>query len=96
LQARFGKPDTRYNTGDFVLNRAGLAVKTSGSRNGPGYFGRVTDDKYNLDYKIDIGPLVLQEHDNQVEFKGIKLDLTWKPTTQGGEFDAAWQQSPSS
>jgi hypothetical protein len=76
----------------FVLQRQGIAVKTSGSRNAPGYFGRIADVRYAEGYKMDVGPLVLQEHDNQVEFKGLTLDLSWMPKKSDDSFDEAWQE----
>ena len=81
-----------YNAVPYTHQRQGITKKTSGSRAAPGKFGRIADNRYGSGWKMDRGPLVLQEHDNKVEFKDIKIDLSWKPKKADDSFDDAWQQ----
>ncbi len=39
-----------------------------------------------------VGPIMLQEHDNRVQFTGIEVNRGWYPES-GGTFDPTWQVS---
>ena len=72
----------------LIHDRASLTTKTG--RQNEGASGRITDTKYNapeVGWKKAIGPIVLQEHDNQVEFKDIRILTTFSPAND-------WQREP--
>jgi hypothetical protein len=73
-----------------VIDRVGLG-SPSGNRAAPGSFGQVPDTNYGKGWKVNQGPLLLQEHDNKVEFRGLLIDVGWKPVTGSG-FDPKWQR----
>ena len=41
----------------------------------------------------DSGYILLQEHDNMVQFRDIRINPDWLPMDLGG-FDAGWQANP--
>ncbi|MEQ8787464.1 MAG: DUF1080 domain-containing protein, partial [Pirellulaceae bacterium] len=64
-----------------------------------GHWGKVDDNRYGMGWTKDIGPIVLQEHDNHVEFRNIEINPGWHPTIGGvtqGQFDPCWQRPKSS
>lgn len=42
-------------------------------------------------WKREFGFILLQEHDNMVQFKDIRINPDWLPLA-GGQFDTAWQR----
>lgn len=46
---------------------------------------------YDVGWKRDKGPIILQEHDNVVDFKAIYINRDWLPTDANGNFDKKWQ-----
>jgi len=75
----------------------GVAIedRTSGSRfvENPAPGGTVADNLYGVaNWVLNQGPIVLQQHDNFVQFQNIKITPGWKPTTGTGAFDAEWQK----
>lgn len=45
---------------------------------------------YQQGWFREIGPIILQEHDNIVDFRGIEIDAGWLPMS-GGSFNSGWQ-----
>lgn len=60
-----------------------------------GVWGKILDNRYGMGWEKAVGPIVLQEHDNQVEFRDIRINAGWYPTRdeiENGEFDRCWQR----
>ena len=45
-------------------------------------------------WKREFGPIYLQEHDNMIEFKDIRINPDWLPLNDDGTFDTEWQEDP--
>ena len=45
-------------------------------------------------WKREFGPIYLQEHDNMIEFKDIRINPDWLPLKDDGTFDTEWQEDP--
>ena len=53
------------------------------------------DPRYGQEWEKSSGRIVLQEHDNKVQFRNIEINPAWVPTIGGGAndpFDDEWQQ----
>lgn len=51
------------------------------------------DDPDEKEWLKASGIVLLQEHDSKVQFKDIRINPTWRPNKENGDFDSGWQRS---
>ncbi len=79
--------------GKSVYTHLGIPDRTG--RFKEGHWGKVADTRYGMGWEMGKGPIVLQEHDNKVQFKNIQINPAWIPTVGGGKddpFSTTWQR----
>lgn len=79
--------------GQSVYSHLGVPDRTGRSKEGD--WGKIPDNHYGKGWDKDRGPIVLQEHDNHVEFRNIRINPAWVPTKGGGSddpFEDKWQR----
>lgn len=80
-----------------VLHRVGIANQMTVDRQDDDYLAGPNKGEPvypgGVDWKREFGFILLQEHDNMVQFKDIRINPDWLPMA-GGQFDTSWQRNP--
>lgn len=80
-----------------VLHRVGIGNSMTSNQQDDDYLAGPNkgDPVYpgGNNWKREFGFILLQEHDNMVQFKDIRINPDWLPMA-GGQFDSSWQRNP--
>lgn len=100
MAARFSSnnPNAKIKCGTIRVTLNGAVIHSRWGYTGTPVVKRVPDIDANgnpvytngAGWFREAGPVILQEHDTKVEFRGIQIDPGWLPG--GAQFDQTWQR----
>lgn len=83
--------------GTRVLHHVGIPISMTNSTQNDDYLAgpKKGDPIYQGgdNWTRECGAIYLQEHDNMIEFKDIRINPDWLPM-KDGQFDSGWQRNP--